>query len=102
MLLRRSPCAKILARHRISEDYISAFAEARLLEAGETVWVAQFGFGVRRISRALEAAARDNPTIKFKVRVHMGEADSSAVRSLAQSGLANLTVYLKWDSSASS
>lgn len=87
------------AWHKISDDYVSAFAEARHLKAGETVWVAQFGFGVRRISRALEQAARDNPAVTFKVMVHMGEADSSAVRSLATSGLANLSVYVKWDSS---
>jgi len=84
--------------HKISDDYVAAFAEARHLSPGETVWVAQFGFGVRRISRALEQAARDNPQVTFKVMVHMGEADSSAVRSLATSGLSNLRVYVKWDS----
>jgi phosphatidylserine/phosphatidylglycerophosphate/cardiolipin synthase-like enzyme len=85
--------------HRISDDYVETIREARHLPAGSTVWVAQFGFGVSKISNAIERAARDNPQVTFKVMAHMAEGDSWALRQLAQSGHANLKVFVKWASS---
>ena len=85
--------------HRISRDFIDGFAEARHLQPGETVYVAQFGFGVPSISRALLEAAKDNPQVQFRVLVHMAEGDTSSTEELATAGLPNLKVGVKWDSS---
>lgn len=84
--------------HRISQDFIAAIGEAKSLQAGETVWVAQFGFAIPSISRALLKAAQQSPQVQFRIMVHMAEGDTSGVEELATAGLANLKVAVKWDS----
>ncbi|MGE0712096.1 MAG: phospholipase D-like domain-containing protein [Planctomycetota bacterium] len=84
--------------HRISDDFVAAFGEARYLKPGDTVWVAQFGFAIDRIGRAILEAARQNPEVQFKVMVHMAEADSWVLKSLLQAGLPNVHAWVKWDS----
>lgn len=84
--------------HAISDDFASAIAEAKELPAGSVVWVAQFGFGIPRLSRALLSAAREAPQVEFRVMVHMAEGNSWATKQLATSNLPNVHVRVKWDS----
>ncbi|MEZ6183461.1 MAG: phospholipase D-like domain-containing protein [Planctomycetota bacterium] len=84
--------------HAISDDFAQAISEAKLLPAGAVVWVAQFGFGIPRLSRALLQAAEEAPQVEFRVMVHMAEGNSWATRQLATSNLPNVHVRVKWDS----
>lgn len=85
--------------HKISRDFLDAIAESKQLAAGETVYVAQFGFGIPSISRALLKAAQANPQVQYRVLVHMAEGDTSSTEELATAGLPNLKIAVKWDSS---
>ena len=84
--------------HKISDDYVREIGTAGTLAAGETVWIAQFGFGVPRISDAILRAAKQSPQVQFRIMVHMAEGDTWSTRQLATAGLPNLKVAVKWDS----